>query len=119
MITGMTSNLATYFYYKCIFVFIQLLENVHFSSVCILEFVDNHRQELIARVTSVMPVADGLRGKHMIPPEVYSGIDNARSRQTKIRLLFDVLDSGGPAVKAEFYRLIKDTEPCLVQDLES
>ncbi|XP_056600685.1 NACHT, LRR and PYD domains-containing protein 1a-like isoform X2 [Triplophysa dalaica] len=85
----------------------------------ITEFVDNHRQELIARVTSVMPVADGLRGKHMMPPEMYSGIDNARSRQTKMRLLFDVLDSGGPAVKAEFYRLIKDTEPCLVRDLES
>ncbi|XP_065118187.1 NACHT, LRR and PYD domains-containing protein 1b allele 2-like [Paramisgurnus dabryanus] len=85
----------------------------------VTEFVDNHREALVARVLSVMPIADCLKDKHMIPPEMYNEIDDARPRQTKMRLLFKVLDSGGPAVKAEFYRQLKDKESFLVDDLES
>lgn len=36
-----------------------------------------------------------------------------------MRLLLDVLDSGGATVKAEFYRLLKKEERCLVDELES
>lgn len=81
--------------------------------------MDNHREALVARVLSVMPIAGCLRDKHMIPPEMYNDIDDARPRQTKMRLLFKVLDSGGPAVKAEFYRQLKNKESFLLDDLES
>uniref|UniRef100_A0A8C2AD91 Uncharacterized protein n=1 Tax=Cyprinus carpio TaxID=7962 RepID=A0A8C2AD91_CYPCA len=71
------------------------------------EFVEKHRDELIRRVSSVMTIADGLRTKDMIPDEMYSKVHAAEPRQEKTRLLLDALDSGGTAVKAEFYKLLK------------
>ncbi|XP_051717484.1 NACHT, LRR and PYD domains-containing protein 1 homolog isoform X4 [Ctenopharyngodon idella] len=82
-------------------------------------FVNKHRDELIKRVSSVMAIADGLRTKDMIPDEIYSKVSVAETRQEKTRLLLDALDSGGASVKAEFYRLLKEKEPYLVNDLES
>ncbi len=78
-----------------------------------------HRDELVQRVSSVMTIADGLRAKDMIPGEMYSKVHYAEPQEEKVRLLLDVLDSGGAAVKTEFYRLLKKEEPCLVDDLES
>lgn len=88
-----------------------------FHSEC--EFVEKHRDELIRRVSSVMTIADGLRTKDMIPDEMYSKVHAAEPRQEKTRLLLDALDSGGTAVKAEFYKLLKNEEPHLVDELES
>ncbi len=65
-----------------------------------------------------MTIADGLRTKNMIPGEMYSKVHAAETRQEKMRLLLDVLESGGAAVKAEFYRLLKENEPYLVDELE-
>uniref|UniRef100_A0A671TF02 CARD domain-containing protein n=1 Tax=Sinocyclocheilus anshuiensis TaxID=1608454 RepID=A0A671TF02_9TELE len=75
--------------------------------------------ELIRRVSSVMTIADGLRTKDMIPDEIYSKVHAAEPRQEKTRLLLDALDSGGASVKAEFYKLLKNEEPHLVDELES
>ncbi|RXN20154.1 LRR and PYD domains-containing 3-like protein [Labeo rohita] len=83
------------------------------------EFVKKHRDKLIQKVLSVMIIADGLRTKDMIPDEMYSKVHAAEPRQEKTRLLLDVLNSGGAAVKAEFYRLLKKEEPHLVKELES
>ncbi|XP_058650199.1 uncharacterized protein LOC131551319 isoform X7 [Onychostoma macrolepis] len=83
------------------------------------EFVNKHRDKLIERVSSVMTIADGLRTKDMIPGEMYSKVHAAEPRQEKMRLLLDILESGGAAVKAEFYRLLKKNEPHLVDELES
>ncbi|XP_051719255.1 NACHT, LRR and PYD domains-containing protein 1 homolog isoform X2 [Ctenopharyngodon idella] len=83
------------------------------------EFVKKHRDELIQRVSSVMAIADGLRTKDMIPDEMYSKVHAVEPRQEKTRLLLDALDSGGSSVKAEFYRLLKEKEHCLVDELES
>ncbi len=83
------------------------------------EFVKKHRDELIKRVSSAIAIADGLRTKDMIPGEMYSKVRAAETPQEKMRLLLDVLDSGGAAVEAEFYRLLKEKERCLVDDLES
>ncbi|KAK9951846.1 hypothetical protein ABG768_017721 [Culter alburnus] len=82
------------------------------------EFVEKHRADLIQRVSSGMAIADGLRAKRMIPDEMYSKVHAAGTRQEKIRLLFDVLDSQGSSVKAEFYRLLEKNESYLVHDLE-
>ncbi len=81
--------------------------------------MNKHRDKLIERVSSVRTIADGLRTKDMIPGEMYSKVHAAETRQDKMRLLLVVLDSGGAAVKAEFYRLLKENEPYLVDELES
>ncbi|XP_073702961.1 NACHT, LRR and PYD domains-containing protein 1 homolog [Garra rufa] len=83
------------------------------------EFVKKHRDKLIQRVSSGMAIADGLRTKDMIPVEMYNKVHAAETPQEKVRHLLDVLDSGGAAVKAEFYRLLKENERYLVDELES
>ncbi|XP_039550696.1 NACHT, LRR and PYD domains-containing protein 1 homolog isoform X1 [Pimephales promelas] len=82
------------------------------------EFVNTHGDELIQRVSSVMAIADSLKSKHMITNEMWRKI-NAAEPQQKMRLLLEALDSGGASVKAEFYKLLKENEPFLVDDLES
>ncbi|XP_073698618.1 uncharacterized protein [Garra rufa] len=83
------------------------------------EFVDKNRHHLIQRVSSVMVIADGLRAKNMITDELYSEVEVEKPHQKQMRLLFKALDSGGASVKAEFYRLLKEKEPHLVDDLDS
>ncbi|XP_065118223.1 E3 ubiquitin-protein ligase TRIM47-like [Paramisgurnus dabryanus] len=83
------------------------------------EFLDKHRDQLIQRVTSVMEIADCLMSKYMITGEMYKKVHSAEPRQEKMRIVFDVLESGGSAVKAEFWRLLKEREPHLVDELES
>ncbi|XP_065118189.1 NACHT, LRR and PYD domains-containing protein 1 homolog [Paramisgurnus dabryanus] len=83
------------------------------------EFLDKQRDQLIQRVTSVMEIADCLMSKYMITSEMYKKVHTAEPRQEKMRIVFDVLDSGGSAVKAEFCRLLKEKEPHLVDELES
>ncbi len=80
--------------------------------------MNKHRDKLTERVSSAMTIADGLRTKNMIPGETYSKVHAAETPQEKMRLLLDVLESGGAAVKAEFYRLLKENEPYLVDELE-
>ncbi|XP_067308670.1 NACHT, LRR and PYD domains-containing protein 1 homolog isoform X2 [Pseudorasbora parva] len=83
------------------------------------EFVKKHRAKLVKRVSSVMAIADGLWTKDMIPDEMYSKVNAAEIRQEKTRRLLDALDSGGSSAKTEFYRLLKENEPYLVDELES
>ncbi|XP_016408561.1 uncharacterized protein LOC107740602 isoform X2 [Sinocyclocheilus rhinocerous] len=83
------------------------------------EFVNNHRRHLIQKVTSVMEIADGLRAKGMITTEMYNEVHVTEPCQNKMRVLWKALDSGGASVKAEFYRLLKEKEPHLVDDLVS
>ncbi|KAG1939606.1 caspase recruitment domain-containing protein [Pimephales promelas] len=82
-------------------------------------FVKKHRDKLIERVLSAKAIADGLSAKDMIPGEMYSDVNAAKTRQEKTRLLLDALNSGGASVKAEFYRLLKEKEPYLVDELET
>jgi len=90
----------------------------HFLFHSETEFVNTHGDELIQRVSSVMAIADSLKSKHMITNEMWRKI-NAAEPQQKMRLLLEALDSGGASVKAEFYKLLKENEPFLVDDLES
>ncbi|XP_073689187.1 NACHT, LRR and PYD domains-containing protein 1a allele 5-like [Garra rufa] len=83
------------------------------------EFVKKHRHHLIQKVSSVMAIADGLLAKNMITDELYSEVEVKEPHQKQIRLLFKALDSGGDSVKAEFYRLLKENEPRLVDELDS
>ncbi|KAG7460248.1 hypothetical protein MATL_G00219260 [Megalops atlanticus] len=81
----------------------------------VVRFVDDHRAELIQRVTLVEPIADAL--KHLIQDEAYSNIRAARTSQEKMRVLYQALHSGGPVLKAAFYTALYQKEPHLVQHL--
>ncbi|XP_036416601.1 NACHT, LRR and PYD domains-containing protein 1b allele 2-like [Colossoma macropomum] len=81
-------------------------------------FVDEHRAQLIQRVSSVMEMVDCLHSKNMITAEMYSNIQNATPSQKQMRILYRVLDSGGKSVKAEFYKVLKVKQPFLVDELE-
>ncbi|CAM4588725.1 unnamed protein product [Leuciscus chuanchicus] len=83
------------------------------------EIVNAHGDELIQRVSSVMPIADNLKSKRMITGETWRTIKAVEPQPQKMRLWLDALDSGGDSVNAEFYRLLKENEPYLVDDLES
>ncbi|XP_048018723.1 NACHT, LRR and PYD domains-containing protein 1 homolog isoform X2 [Megalobrama amblycephala] len=83
-----------------------------------IEFVNTHGGKLIQRVSSVMPIADSLKSKNMITSEIWGKIKAAEPKQQKMRDLLEALDSGGDSVKAEFYRLLKENEPHLVDELE-
>ncbi|XP_066509759.1 apoptosis-associated speck-like protein containing a CARD [Hoplias malabaricus] len=71
-----------------------------------IEFVDEHRAELIQRVSSVMEVADCLQTKKMITEETYSKLQTAKTSQEQMRILYRALASGGAAVKAKFYQIL-------------
>uniref|UniRef100_A0A3B1JAP4 FIIND domain-containing protein n=1 Tax=Astyanax mexicanus TaxID=7994 RepID=A0A3B1JAP4_ASTMX len=83
------------------------------------EFVNKYRQKLIKRVSSVMEIADCLKSKQMITDEMYSDIQAAKTSHEQMRLLYRALDSGGAAVKVEFYNILKEKQPFLVDDLEA
>ncbi|KAL6463817.1 hypothetical protein MHYP_G00282080 [Metynnis hypsauchen] len=83
------------------------------------EFVDEHRKELIQRVSSVMEIVDCLHSKNMITAEMYSTIETATPSQKQMRILYGALDSGGTVVKAEFYKVLKKKECFLVDELEA
>ncbi|XP_036436880.1 uncharacterized protein LOC118815053 [Colossoma macropomum] len=83
------------------------------------EFVDEHRQKLIQRVPSVMEIVDCLKCKNMITAEMYSSMQTAKMSQEQMRILYRALDSGGTAVKAEFYKILQKIQPFLVDELEA
>ncbi|KAI4899963.1 hypothetical protein NFI96_007760 [Prochilodus magdalenae] len=83
------------------------------------KFVDKHRKELIERVSPVMEIVDCLPYGDMISPEKYSTIQTTTPSQEQMRILYRVLESGGAAVKAEFYKALKQKQPSLVADLEA
>ncbi|KAI5628134.1 NACHT, LRR and PYD domains-containing protein 1b allele 2, partial [Silurus asotus] len=82
------------------------------------DFVDKYRDILILKVSSVMEIADGLLSKGMIKDGMYSTISVAATSQDKMRILYtDCLTSR--AVKAEFYKILKEKHPHLVDELEN
>ncbi|XP_072515994.1 NACHT, LRR and PYD domains-containing protein 1b allele 2-like [Salminus brasiliensis] len=83
------------------------------------EFVDEHREKLIQSVSCVMELADSLQSQKMITKEMYSNIKVAKTSQERMRILYEILQSAGRAVKAEFFEVLKEKQPFLVDELES
>ncbi|XP_052403763.1 NACHT, LRR and PYD domains-containing protein 1 homolog [Carassius gibelio] len=81
------------------------------------EFVNTHGDKLTQRVSSVMAIADSLKTKKIITPEMWSKIHVAETLQEKMRRLLIALESGGDNAKVEFCRLLKENEPDLVKEL--
>ncbi|XP_035286110.1 apoptosis-associated speck-like protein containing a CARD [Anguilla anguilla] len=79
-------------------------------------FVNEHRAELIQKVTTVRSIADALYSKKMVDNELNSQIQAETTSQDKMRLLYKALDSA-EAVKAAFFKLLAQEQFPLVQDL--
>ncbi|XP_049328385.1 NACHT, LRR and PYD domains-containing protein 1a allele 5-like [Astyanax mexicanus] len=79
-----------------------------------VQFVDEHRTELIQRVRLVTPIADDL--KPFIGEEKYSIITACKTPQEQMRALYDFL-SGVERLEKRFYKSLLRHEPHLVEDL--
>uniref|UniRef100_A0A8B9JU46 CARD domain-containing protein n=1 Tax=Astyanax mexicanus TaxID=7994 RepID=A0A8B9JU46_ASTMX len=77
-------------------------------------FVDEHRAELIQRVSLVTPIADDL--KAYIGDEKYSIITACKTPQEQMRKLYRFLSDVGSLEKI-FYQSLLKNEPHLVADL--
>ncbi|KAI5090296.1 NACHT, LRR and PYD domains-containing protein 12 isoform X4 [Silurus meridionalis] len=96
-----------------------LYQNIKmFICLSAADFVDKHRDILIQKVSSIMEIADGLLSKQMINDELYSTISAAATSQEKMRILYKkCLSIRG--VKEEFYTILKEKHPHLVDELEN
>ncbi|XP_073721128.1 uncharacterized protein [Misgurnus anguillicaudatus] len=65
-----------------------------------------------------MPIADKLLANNMITQEKHSKITARVAHQDKIRLLLSVVNSGDAALKLSFFKVLKEEEPILIQELE-
>ncbi|XP_071022332.1 butyrophilin-like protein 10 [Oncorhynchus clarkii lewisi] len=76
-----------------------------------VRFVNRNKVHLIQSVTMVIPMAF-----YLIRSERYSEIHAATTRQDQMIRLYQALDSGGNQVKSDFYRILLDLEPDVVND---
>ncbi|KAL1005052.1 hypothetical protein UPYG_G00053900 [Umbra pygmaea] len=80
-------------------------------------FVDKHRDVLIQRVTTVMPIADELLQMKVIHDEEYSNISAAQTSQAKMRELYKALKT--VKAKSAFYTSLQKNEKILVEELDT
>lgn len=79
-------------------------------------FVDEHRVELIQRVSNIEPILDELKGK-IIQQEAYDEIRAQQTPQEKMRALYNGPLKAGDAAKEAFYQSLKKHEKMLIEDL--
>ncbi|XP_052614069.1 NACHT, LRR and PYD domains-containing protein 1a-like [Peromyscus californicus insignis] len=93
-----------------------MIPAAHKESPASLHFLDQHREQLVARVTSVDPVLDNLHGA-VLSEEEYEAVRAEATNQDKMRKLFSLSRSWTRACKDRVYRALKDTHPHLIMDL--
>ncbi|XP_076398910.1 NACHT, LRR and PYD domains-containing protein 1a-like isoform X2 [Peromyscus maniculatus bairdii] len=81
-----------------------------------LHFVDRHREQLVARVTSVDPVLDKLHGQ-VLSEEQYEMVRAEANNQNKMRRLFSYSRSWDKARKSQLYQALKETHSYLILEL--
>ncbi|XP_063342896.1 uncharacterized protein LOC134636708 [Pelmatolapia mariae] len=80
-------------------------------------FVDEHRNELIQRVSNIAPILDDLLQEDIIHQEAYDDISAQRTSQKKMRELFSHILKAGDASKEAFYQVLRKHEKMLIEDL--
>ncbi|XP_019219730.1 apoptosis-associated speck-like protein containing a CARD [Oreochromis niloticus] len=80
-------------------------------------FVDEHRVELIQRVSNIEPILDDLLQEEIIQQEAYDKISALPTSQAKVRELFSSPLKAGDASKEAFYQILKKHEKMLIKDL--
>ncbi|XP_059125467.1 NACHT, LRR and PYD domains-containing protein 1a-like [Peromyscus eremicus] len=93
-----------------------MIPAAHKESPTSLHFLDQHRKQLVARVTSVDPVLDNLHGA-VLSEEEYEAVRAEATNQDKMRKLFSLSRSWTKACKDQVYRALKDTHPHLIMEL--
>lgn len=78
--------------------------------------MDQHREQLVARVTSVDPLLDKLHSL-VLSEDSYEAVRAEATNQDKMRKLFSLSRSWSRACKDQFYQALKETHPYLVLDL--
>ncbi|KAL2097156.1 hypothetical protein ACEWY4_006363 [Coilia grayii] len=81
------------------------------------QFVREHIDEIIQRVTMVMPIADVLLSRGMISLEEYGLVRAARSHQDQMRVLLCSLLSRGEAFQSDFCKVLQEKEPFVMEHL--
>ncbi|XP_057632785.1 NACHT, LRR and PYD domains-containing protein 1a-like [Chionomys nivalis] len=82
-----------------------------------LHFVDQPREQLVARVTSVDPLLDKLLQCLVLREEEYEAVRAEATTQDKMRKLFSFRRSWTRACKDQVYGALKETHPYLIMDL--
>ncbi|XP_031206709.1 NACHT, LRR and PYD domains-containing protein 1a-like isoform X3 [Mastomys coucha] len=82
----------------------------------LLHFVDQHREQLVARVTSVDTLLDKLHSL-VLSEDSYEAVRAETTNQNKMRKLFSLSRSWNQDCKDQFYQALKETHPYLVMDL--
>ncbi|XP_047217790.1 apoptosis-associated speck-like protein containing a CARD [Girardinichthys multiradiatus] len=80
-------------------------------------FVDKHMDELIQKVSNVLPILDKLLKAGVIQPEVYDNISAERTSQAKMRALCHGPLRASRKVQDIFLDILKAQEPFLFDDL--
>uniref|UniRef100_A0A8C0W1V1 NACHT, LRR and PYD domains-containing protein 1 n=1 Tax=Castor canadensis TaxID=51338 RepID=A0A8C0W1V1_CASCN len=86
------------------------------DSLTLLHFVDQHREQLVARVTSVDAVLDKLYGQ-VLSEEQYEKVRAETTKPGQMRKLFSFSRSWDWACKDQLYQALKETHPHLITDL--
>ncbi|XP_064807881.1 receptor-interacting serine/threonine-protein kinase 3-like isoform X2 [Oncorhynchus masou masou] len=81
------------------------------------QFVDDNMEQLVQRISLVMPIADGLYQKKMIHYEDYIEITAAQTSMAKMRKLYVALQPGGSVAKSAFYQILLNQQSLLVKEL--
>ncbi|EHH24424.1 Death effector filament-forming ced-4-like apoptosis protein [Macaca mulatta] len=82
----------------------------------LLHFVDQYREQLVARVTSVEAVLDKLHGQ-VLSQEQYERVLAEDTRPSQMRKLFSLSQSWDRRCKDQLYQALKETHPHLIMEL--
>ncbi|KAL1779460.1 NACHT, LRR and PYD domains-containing protein 1a-like [Sigmodon hispidus] len=93
-----------------------MIPEAHKDAAASLHFMDQHREQLVARVTSVDPLLDKLHGL-VLSEEAYEAVRAEATNQDKMRKLFSFSRSWTKDCKDKVYRALKETHPHLIMDL--
>ncbi|XP_051036060.1 NACHT, LRR and PYD domains-containing protein 1 [Phodopus roborovskii] len=93
-----------------------MIPAAHKDAPALLHFVDQHREQLVARVTSVDPLLDKLHSLVLSEGE-YEAVRAEATNQDKMRKLFSLSRSWTRSCKDQVYRALEETHPHLVMDL--
>ncbi|CAM5118454.1 unnamed protein product [Eretmochelys imbricata] len=80
-------------------------------------FVDQHREELILRVTAVDSILDSLCGP-ILDSEQYQSVRAERTNPEKMRKLYELVPSWNTDCKEKLYQALNDKHRHLVDELE-
>ncbi|KAF6095829.1 NLR family pyrin domain containing 1 [Phyllostomus discolor] len=104
--------------YHTVEALLHLLPNSHSppDAPALLHFVDRHREQLVAQVTSVDQVLDKLYGQ-MLSDEQYQKVRAECTNPAKMRMLFSFSSSWNKTHKDKLYQALKESDPHLIMDI--